>query len=182
MQRTPPDIAKLLGSLADYDVEYVLAGSVAVEAWGVEVGTPGDLDIVPATDELNLQKLADMLTAVEAEPFPIVGEWEITPDGTVWRELGEDDPRRGAVPPPPDPANPTSFDSLYSTLYGALDVVPIISGTFQDMAPRSSRLILHGVGAIRVMSIEDLLAQLTVPRRTKDAYRVTHLRAVQRQR
>jgi hypothetical protein len=44
----PPDVQALLQVLNDHSVEMVLAGLVAVEAWGADVGVPGDLDIVPA--------------------------------------------------------------------------------------------------------------------------------------
>jgi len=48
-QRKPPGIPVLLNVLRHHDVAFVLVGSVAIQAWGVDVGTPGDLDIVPET-------------------------------------------------------------------------------------------------------------------------------------
>lgn len=179
MERETPQIGRLLRTLADHDVEFVLAGSVAVEAWGAEIGTPGDLDIIPAMDERNLRKLADAMNTIEAQPFPMSGEWQSTPDGFRWHEFDEDNPRRGLLPPPVDPTVPESFDSLFSTRYGALDIVPLISGRFEDVSPRSTRLTVHQFNDVRVISIEDLLAQLTVPRRHRDAARVSHLRMLQ---
>lgn len=176
MDRETPNVDRLLRTLGDYDVDYVLAGSVAVEAWGAEIGIPGDLDIIPVMDERNLRKLADAMNTIDAKPFPITGEWQDTPEGFRWHEFDESDPRRGALPPPLDPTVPESFDSLFNTIYGALDIVPVISGRFEDVVSRSTQLTVHGVDGVHVLGIEDLLAQLTVPRRVKDSARVQHLR------
>lgn len=180
MQREAPDIGRLLGALADYDVQYVLAGSVAVGAWGADVGNPGDLDIVPATDEINLTKLQEALGALDARPFAVTGEWTATSDGHEWQEFEHSDPRRSVSTPPLDPLRPESFDSLFETTYGALDIVPVVSGVYSDIAPRATELAVYGVTNVQVMSIEDLLAQLTIPRRKKDATRVAQLRLRQR--
>lgn len=182
MDREAPQIDRLLQTLADHEVEFVLAGSVAVEAWGAEIGTPGDLDIIPAMGERNLSKLMDAMTVLEARPFPVTGEWTVSADGYRWHEFDEENPRRGSSPPPLNPAVPESFDSLFATVYGALDVVPKISGQFVDVEERASSVSVHGVDGVRVISIEDLLAQLTVPRRQKDALRVAHLRQRQLER
>lgn len=172
-------IAKLLGALAHHDVEYVLAGSVAVAAWGADIGTPGDLDIIPALDGRNLRRLADALHHLNAVPVPVTGTWERTGEGYSWREFDTNDPSRGVIPDAPDPARPETFDSLFTTRYGPLDVVPVVSGTYKDVATRASLLAVNGVDDVQVLSIEDLLAQLTVPRRKKDATRVAQLRARQ---
>lgn len=177
-----PDCHKLLRELTDHDVAFVLAGSVAVQARGAEVGVPGDLDIIPATDEINLRKLANALEALRAKHVPATGEWIPVDDGFKWQEWEQHDPRRQEEPRKIDPQDAASFDSLFTTSFGNLDVVPVISGTYHEMVPRASMLTVHGVDGVLVMSVEDLLAHLTVPRRAKDAARVAHLRAVQRQR
>lgn len=180
MVRETPDVSRLLSALVNYDVSFVLTGSVAVQAWGAEIGTPGDLDIIPATDEINLRKLRQALESVQAVPYPVTGEWASTAEGFEWREFEEGDARRNEVPPLLDPLNPETFDTLYATTYGALDIVPMISGIYADIVLRISTRTVHGVPDIQVLGIEDLLAQLTIPRRKKDATRVAYLRKLQR--
>ncbi len=179
--RVPPDIPALLAVLRRHEVDYVLVGSVAVEAWGADVGTPGDLDIVPALGRGNLARLAAAMDAVEARSWPVTGEWEHEGDDVRWVEFRGDDPRRGKPLSPPNPDDVSTYDSLFSTLHGELDIVPRISGTYDDLVPRASTLRVHGIDGVRVMSIADLLARLTVPRRKKDADRVTVLRERQRE-
>lgn len=181
-QRVPPDVPALLRRLRDHDVAFVLAGSVAVEAWGAPVGTPGDLDIVPAVDRQNLTRLAGVLDAVEARAWPVTGRWVAAGNGFRWEEYAPDDPRRGQPSTAPNPDDAATFDSLFATRHGELDIVPRISGLYDDVIQRASRLTVRGVDGVAVLSIEDLLSHLTVPRRARDAPRVAHLRERQRQR
>ena len=69
MLRAAPDIGEILRVIQDLEVEYVLAGSVAVQAWGADIGVPGDIDIIPATDVLNLRRLVAALGEMEATAF-----------------------------------------------------------------------------------------------------------------
>jgi hypothetical protein len=177
----PPDVALLLRALIDHGAGFLLVGSVAVEAWGADVGTPGDLDIVPALDRGNLSRLAAVLAAVEATSWPVTGWWEQEGDEVRWIEYDAGDPRRGQRLPPPNPADIATCDSLFSTIHGELDIVPRISGTFDDLRARATALTVHGVGQVPVMSIADLLARLTAPRRKKVIARVEMLRARQRE-
>ena len=180
LQRIPPDIQSLLRVLQTNDVAFVVVGSVAIQAWGVDVGTPGDLDVVPDTSVENLGRLATALRSLEAESWPITGRWR-QKEGCEfqWEQYPEDHPSFGTTIDAPDPADITTFDSLFRTCHGELDIVPVISGHYDDLAPRAHRMEVHGVRGISVMSIEDLLTRLTVPRRAKDASRVAGLRAVQ---
>lgn len=181
-ERVPPDIPALLRVLQHHSVSFVLVGSVAVEACGADVGVPGDLDVVPALDRDNLQRLAAAMRQLEALSWPVTGRWETDDHGEVrWIEYDTDDPRRGQRLPPPDPDDISTYDSLFSTIHGELDIVPRISGAYDDLHDRASPLRVHGVDGIRVMSIEDLLVHLTVPRRKKDVSRVAVLRARQRE-
>ncbi len=79
----------------------------------------------------------------------------------------------------PDPSDPGSFDYLLQSKHGAVDVVPEVSGTYDELITRAARLDIGGV-SFWVESVEDLLATLTVPRRAKDRERVERLRAIQR--
>jgi hypothetical protein len=108
-RRVPLDIPAMLTELRDHEVQFVLVGSVAVEAWSVDVGTLEDLDIVPALDRANLARLATAMHAVEARSWLVTGRWEPDGDEVRWVELADDDPRRGKMLPLPDPtASPHS--------------------------------------------------------------------------
>ena len=81
-ERAKPDIEALLGLLDRHGVRYVVTGSVAARLHGVPL-EPGDLDVTPASDQENLDRLAAALEEVGAdldpeEPF---GRWETGDDG-----------------------------------------------------------------------------------------------------
>jgi len=165
----------------EHHVQFVLAGSVAVQAWGVDVGTPGDLDIVPDLSRDNLRRLADGLRALEAESSPVTGRWvQSGADEYTWEQYPEDHPLFGTRIARPDPEDIATFDSLFKTRYGELDVVPYISGAYDALITGATHMTVHGVPDVPVASIEDLLACLTVPRRAEDADRVRALRTIQR--
>ena len=175
--RVPPKIPELLRCLAEHQVRYVLAGSVAVQAWGVDVGVPGDLDIVPETSSENLAQLAHVLKEIDARSRPITGRWQTTEDGGFrWAAFAPDHPLYGMRITEPDPNEISTFDSLFLTRYGELDIVPLIAGTYGELIQRAATMTVHGVPDVRVASVADLLAHLTVPRRAKDAGRVQALR------
>lgn len=54
------DVGALLRQLHDANVEYILIGGLAVNAWGV-IRSTKDVDICPASDPLNLERLAALL-------------------------------------------------------------------------------------------------------------------------
>ncbi len=56
-------LGELLGRLAEAEVRFVLVGGLAVNAWGYLRGTR-DIDIVPAPDRENLERLAGLLASV----------------------------------------------------------------------------------------------------------------------
>jgi len=181
-ERETPDLGALFSVLAEHRVAFVVTGSTAAMLHGLDL-VPGDLDITPALDAANLERLARALAAVRGRPDPdgSFGDWVTQPDGErrwVQREAlpGEREARRSWRP---DPRNPASFDELLQTRHGALDVVPEVSGTYTDLAPRA--VVVEAFGHdIQVESIADQLATLTVPRRSKDRDRVRALRALQR--
>jgi len=182
IDRRPPDLPALFELLADHDVAYVVTGSTAALLHGIEL-TPGDLDITPALDARNLARLAEALSAVEAHPNldgPF-GDWQPAPHGE-WRWV-ERDPKPGERDAraawSPDPADPGSFDTQLETRLGAIDIVPVISGSWDDLIERAARVRAFGQ-EVFVASIADQLATLTVARRGKDRARVEALRLRQR--
>lgn len=129
---------RLLETLQDHAVAFVLVGSVAIQAWGVDVGTPGDLDIVPETSPGNLARLARAMQAVEAESWPVTGRWHETAGGEFrWEDYPNDHPLYGTTIGTSAPANIATFDSLFRTRHGELDIVPLISGTYEDLIRRA---------------------------------------------
>jgi hypothetical protein len=178
-RRDPPDVVALLRVLGAHGVRHVVTGSVAALLHGVTL-EPGDLDVTPALDVDNLERLARALEELEAAQYPDepFGRWEIGDDGERhWAtfEPTEAD-RQARAAWRPDPNDPDSFDHLLRTRHGTLDVVPHVAGTYDDLRASASPVD----GDVWVESIADQLATLTVPRRKKDAARVQALRALQR--
>ena len=180
--RQPPDVTTLIRALEDAGVNYVVTGSAAAMLHGVSL-VPGDLDITPALDVENLTRLVGVLESIEARQDPTApfGHWEQQDDGEKhWIETA---PTPEAVAAraswSPNPADPASFDHLLRSRHGALDVVPEVSGTYEELITRAVPLEVDGL-RVWVESISELLATLTVPRREKDRDRVDQLRALQR--
>ena len=181
-QRDRPDVRALLDVLDRHGVLYVVTGSVAALLYGVELD-PGDLDVTPALDRDNRKRLACALDELGARQYPEepFGGWETGDDGERrWVEF-EPTPadREARARWRPDPADVASFDHLLRTRYGALDVVPEIAGTYEELRPRAFPIEIGG-RSVWVESVADLLAALTVPRRRNDAERVLALRTLQR--
>jgi hypothetical protein len=184
LKREPPNVRALLNLLNDHEVKYVVTGSVAAMLYGVAL-KPGDLDITPARDHENLNRLARMLGIIEAREYEEApfGQWETDAKGEqrwVQRKPTPQD-RAAREGWQPDPGNPASFDHLLQSKYGAIDIVPEVSGTYEELMPRAEMLQVDGQ-TVCVEAIHDLLATITVPRREKDRDRVEQLRAIQRTR
>jgi hypothetical protein len=181
-ERAKPDIEALLAVLDRHGVRYVVTGSVAAHLHGVSL-EPGDLDVTPASDRGNLARLAAALQEVDAdldseEPF---GKWETGDDGEhrwlAFEPTDLDRKAREAWKPRPD--DTASFDHLVRTRFGALDVVPGIAGSYDELRRRATPIEVNG-RTVWVESVEDQLATLTTPRRGKDADQVQALRVIQR--
>ncbi len=174
--RRPPQLAPLVASLASRDVAYVVTGSVAALWYGVDL-TPGDFDVAPALDQPNLLRLAAVLADLQAEPESF-GHWETGDDGERrWVDQECSPEQVAAWKPSPDDLS--SFDHLFHTRHGSLDVVPELTGSFELLRPRALERSVHGQRVL-VAHVDDLLATLTLPRRQKDIDRVHRLRGIQR--
>lgn len=66
-QDRPLDLGRLLATLADHGVDYVVIGGVATQVHGHR-RTTMDLDLTPNPDRENLGRLAAALTQLEARP------------------------------------------------------------------------------------------------------------------
>ncbi len=165
------DIASLLAVLDDNGVAYVVVGSVAALAHGAPAVVPGDLDVVPATDPANLERVRAALVALAATPQVDTGQWDTDEMGEpVWVEDGIERPPR-----PLDPSDPETVDHSFATGHGRLDVVPRIAGPYAELRLRASRMPVDGREAWVAHPV-DVLAGMTSPRRAKDVPRVRHLR------
>lgn len=169
----PPDVEALLALLAEHNVRFVVVGSVAALLRGVEL-TPGDLDVVPATDRANLERLIAALEAAEARPPGPFGEWRREPGGR-WKWHARPTTPEEVVAWRPDADDLATLDQLYRTRHGNLDVVPLISGTYEELAPRAERLQAYG-RPVLVPPSEDLLARLESVERKKDGTRIEAIR------
>jgi hypothetical protein len=175
----PPEVAKLLEILHRLDVRYILAGSVAAAAHGVEA-EPGDLDIVPDLHAANLDRLILVLRDVEAAPHGPFGSWNRT-EGGRWKWTARPTTPEELAEWRPHVRDVASFDHLFVTRLGNFDVMPRIAGTYETLRPRAVLRHRHGCD-LHVACVDDLLAALTVADREKDRRRVAALLEIQTNR
>lgn len=146
---------ELIAALADAGVEYVLIGGLAVGAHGFPRATK-DVDIVPAPDLPNLERLARLLSTLGAEHHG----------------LGDFGPSEF----PFDPHDPAQLaeggNFVLTTRLGRLDVmqwVPGIPGelAFEHLARNAVEITLNR-RLIRVCSRDDLIAMKRAAGRPQD--------------
>ena len=89
----------------------VLFGSVGFMAYGLQTAS-GDLDICIDPDEQNLRRLSTLLLEVGAKPRYVPG-WSEKEACERWQ---------------PEPLVVETFDHLFTTTYGDLDIVPFPYG------------------------------------------------------
>jgi hypothetical protein len=172
-----PDVVDLLKVLEQWKVDYVLVGSVGAAVYGVDVQA-GDLDVVPSTEEHNLERLIHVLTEIEGSPLGPFGEWRLLDSGE-WKWIARPTTEQELADWRPDARDGRTFDHLFGTRFGNFDVMPEIAGTYEVLRPRAVMRSWQGCH-VWVAHMDDLLARLTVPRREKDRDRVVALREVQR--
>jgi hypothetical protein len=85
----PLDAERILRTLAEHEVEYVLIGGLAVQTHG-HVRTTNDADLIPAPEPANLARLAAALRELEARVLnPGQEDLEIDatmlPRATLWQ-------------------------------------------------------------------------------------------------
>lgn len=182
MERKKPDVETLLDILNQHAVDYVVTGSAAALLHGVAL-EPGDLDITPALDRENLERLRRVLEAIHASQYEdaAFGHWETNAAGEHRWVTDEATPENVAARADwsPNAHDPSTFDFLLDSDFGSIDIVPVISGTYEQLVSRAAT-VRRGKHPVLVEAVSDLLATLTVPRREKDADRVRELRCIQR--
>jgi hypothetical protein len=138
-------------------VRWILDGSVALVAAGVEGVEPGDLDVVPDRASDNLERLAGLLARLDAFPEP-APDWE---HGFTGEEV-----RRWR----PSPAVAANLDHRFVTAHGILDIVPGLTGAYDEL--RQSAWTGHLDGAeVLVADLKPILARMRSSTRAKDRAR-----------
>ena len=171
----PPEVAKLVEVLHRLDVRYILVGSVAAAAYGIDVD-PGDFDVVPDLDAANLDRLILALRDLEAAAYGPFGSWNLTDTGR-WKWVARPTPDEELAEWSPDARDVDSLDHLFVTRLGNFDVMPRIAGRYETLRPRAVRRDWHGCD-LHVACVDDLLAALTVADRAKDRRRVAALQEI----
>lgn len=156
-QSIPPlDPRTLVAALRAAGVRWLLDGSVVLLALGVELA-PGDLDVVPDLDHGNLERLASLLYRLDAFPEPSSGwEYSLTLDEVSrWRPL---------------PAVEGNLNHRFVTEHGILDVVPRLTGTYQQLLRRARLVQLDGE-EVMAADPQAILVRLRASTRPKDRER-----------
>ena len=146
---------ELIAALADEGVDFVLIGGLAVGAHGFPRATK-DVDIVPAPDAENLERLASVLRRLDARN----------------QGLGDFDPSEF----PFDPLDPAQLaeggNFLLETRLGRLDVMQWVPGIPGDLAfdhlARGAVATELNDRRVRVCSREDLIAMKRTAGRPQD--------------
>jgi hypothetical protein len=86
---TPLDAERILRALAEYKVDYVLIGGLAVQTYG-HVRTTNDADLIPAPTPENLARLADALRSLDARVLnagvdAVEIDAKMLPRATIWQ-------------------------------------------------------------------------------------------------
>jgi hypothetical protein len=153
-----PDPLKILGALERHRVQFVLIGAAAARIAGAPVVTE-DIDITPATDKANLERLAAALKELRARlrspsdssgvPFPFDGDMLRSAD--MW---------------------------TLTTSAGDLDICFTPSGTrgYGDLRREASRTRVGPGISVSVASLRDVIRSKEAAGRDKDLAQLPLLR------
>lgn len=153
------DIQGILVELDRAGVEFLVIGGVAVGFHGYVRATK-DVDIVPAPDSENLERLAGVLRALEAEVE------------------GAEDFDEGELPNPLDPdALALGGNWVLRTRLGRFDIMQWIGddSLWEKLAPGAIAADVDGL-SIQIVSYEDLVALKETAGRPEDLADLQRLR------
>jgi predicted nucleotidyltransferase len=153
------DIQAILRELVEAGVEFLLIGGVAVGYHG-HIRATKDVDVVPASDRENLQRLAEVLKRLDA------------------RVEGAEEFDEGELPDPLDPAAlELGGNWVLATRLGRLDVMQWIGEwpLWEELSPRA---IEDSIGElpIKVVSYDDLIRLKELAGRPEDLADLQRLR------
>ncbi len=146
---SPLRLDEILRTLTEFGVEFVVVGGVAVQAHGYLRAT-GDLDVVPNPTLLNLSRLGEALSDLDARPRRATLPVDVTDPQLLKR-----------VPLAP-----------LTTRYGRLDLLNIanVSGaprSFEELLGRALTVNLDGL-AVSIVGLDDLLRMKRAAGRPQD--------------
>jgi predicted nucleotidyltransferase len=143
-----PAFDELLRRIAEADVEFIVVGGLAVNAWGVVRGTK-DVDVVVAPDIENLKRVAEVAVACGGH----VQQGDALLGSTISIASALASGEQVAI----------------ETDLGRLDIVQGLDGipSYADLRSRASEAEILGV-TVAVCSIEDLKAMKRAAGRTRD--------------
>ncbi|MEA2154181.1 MAG: hypothetical protein QOE11_321 [Solirubrobacteraceae bacterium] len=152
----PLDLRELLATLQRHDVQYTVIGGVAVQVHGHR-RTTKDLDLIPAPDRSNLERLAAALTALRARPRDLPG------GGAPTAQHLENAP---IVPP-------------LTTDHGELHILRDVPGAppYDDLRARALVIDLDGI-VLAIAGLDDLIAMKRASGRPADARDIAALTAL----
>ncbi len=146
---SPLRLDEILRTLTEFGVEFVVVGGVAVQAHGYLRAT-ADLDVVPNPTLLNLGRLGEALSDLDARPRRATLPVDVTDPQLLSR-----------VPLAP-----------LTTRYGRLDLLNIAHvsgapGSFDELRGRALTVNLDGL-AVSIVGLDDLLRMKRAAGRPQD--------------
>jgi hypothetical protein len=159
----PLDPEKILATLHEHDVRFVLIGALAARLHGFPRLT-ADADITPAADSLNLENLAKALRKLHARVYT-----EAIPEGLIF-DCTSATLRRAEM-----------WNLVTSA--GRIDVAFKPAGTdgYDDLARNAEKFSAYGV-VFLAASVDDIIRSKEAAGRPKDREDVAILRAMQQRR
>jgi predicted nucleotidyltransferase len=132
----PLDLRELFRVLAEQEVDYLVIGGVAAQVHGRR-RTTRDLDVIPAPDVENFERLAAALLQLEAHPA----------------ELGS-----GAPTPSAEQLRMAPIAPPLSTRQGELHILNQVPGArnYEEMRSRALPIDLDGT-VVRIVGVDDLI-------------------------
>jgi hypothetical protein len=155
----PLDIRELFRVLDAHSVDYLVIGGVAAQVHGRR-RTTMDLDVTPAPDRDNMDRLASALLALDAHAAAL------GPNAPV---PSAEQLRVAAIVPP------------LSTRHGELHIVNDVPGAapYDEMRKRALTADLDGI-AVAVVSVDDLIRMKLASGRPRDIEDVETLTSLER--
>lgn len=155
----PLDLRELFRALAEHGVDYLVIGGVAVQVHGHR-RTTKDLDVTPAPDPENFERLAAALVALAAHPT----------------ELGASAPT-----PTAEQLHLAAIVPPLATQHGELHILNDVPGA-ADYAAMRTRALESNLGGVvvRIVGVDDLVRMKRAAGRPSDLEDVEVLMAVAR--
>jgi hypothetical protein len=163
-QDRPLDLSRLLQTLANHGVDYVVIGGVATQVHGHR-RTTMDLDLTPDPDPENLERLASALAELEARPRDLEFEGS---------EVPVVDPERLAV---------AAIVPPLTTRHGQIHILKEPKGARPFDRMRETALVIELDGIeVAIASLDDLIRMKRAAGRPSDLDDIAALTEAEKQR